>query len=67
MSKKKKKKREKLRKMDMERNRGKVYCTIRGDCEGPCKEANFRRFSRICSEAFYRTPEGEIAVKVVTG
>lgn len=66
MSKKRKKKRERLRKQEIERNRGRVYCTLKGMCDGPCKEENFRRFGRICSEAFYRTPEGEIPVKAAT-
>lgn len=64
MSRKRKKKRERLRKQEIERNRGRVYCTIRGFCSGPCKEENFRRYGRICSEAFYRTAEGEQPVKL---
>ncbi|RMG11271.1 MAG: hypothetical protein D6731_15800 [Planctomycetota bacterium] len=64
MSKKKRKRREKLRKMEIERNRGKIYCTIRGMCEGPCREENLRRFDRICSEAYYLTAEGEVAVRL---
>ncbi len=63
MSKKKRKKREKLKKEEIERNRGKVYCTIRGMCEGPCQKENLRRFERTCSEAFYLTTEGEVPVR----
>jgi hypothetical protein len=65
VSKKRKKRREKLKKQEIERNRGRVYCTVKGMCEGACKEENFRRFSRICSEAFYMTAEGEIPVKAL--
>lgn len=64
MSRKRKKKRERLRKQEIERNRGRVYCTIRGFCSGSCKDENFRRFGRICSEAFYRAAEGEQPVKL---
>ena len=64
MSKKKRKRREKLRKMEIERNRGKVYCTVKGMCEGPCRDENLRRFERTCSEAYYLTTEGEVAVRV---
>jgi hypothetical protein len=63
LSKKKRKKREKLRKMEIERNRGRVYCTVRGFCEGVCREENLRRFERTCSEAYYLTTEGEVTVR----
>ncbi len=63
MSKKKRKRREKLEKMEIERNRGTVYCTIRGYCEGSCQDENFRRYERVCSEAYYLTTEGEIPVR----
>ncbi len=63
MSKKKRKKRERLKKQETERNRGRVYCTILGFCDGPCREANLRRYERTCSEAFYLTTEGELPVK----
>ena len=52
-----------MRKLDIERNKGKVYCTIRQVCEGECATQNFRRNGRICGEAFYKTPDGEAAVK----
>lgn len=65
MSKKRRKKRERLRKMEIERNRGRVYCTLKGFCTGPCKDENFRRFGRTCSEAFYMTSDGEVTVKAV--
>ena len=64
MSKKKRKKRERLKKQEIERNRGKVYCTLLGQCQGPCREANLRRFDRICTEAYYLTSEGEVPVKI---
>lgn len=64
MSKKKRKKREKLRKQEIERNRGRVYCTIRGFCSGACREDNLRRFDRTCTEAYYLTAEGEVPVKI---
>ena len=64
MSKKKRKKRERLKKTEIERNRGRVYCTLRGFCEGACREENLRRFERNCSEAFYLTSEGEVPVRV---
>lgn len=65
MSKKRKKKRERLRKQEIERNRGKVYCTINGFCAGACHDENFRRYGKLCSEAFYLTPEGEVPVKAL--
>ena len=64
MSKKKRKKREKFKKMEIERNRGRVYCTIKGMCEGPCRDENLRRFDRTCTEAFYLTTEGEVSVRM---
>jgi hypothetical protein len=64
MSKKRKKKRERLKKQEIERNRGRVYCTVAGFCEGVCKDENFNRYNRVCSEAFYQTAEGEVPVKV---
>ena len=48
---------------EIERNRGKVYCTIRGMCEGPCRDENLRRYDRTCSEAYYLTTEGEVAAR----
>ena len=63
MSRKRKKKRERLRKQEIERNKGRVYCTIRVFCEGPCRDANFKRNGRLCSEAFYKTADGEVPVK----
>ena len=63
MSKKKRKKRERLQKQEIERNRGKIYCTLRGFCAGPCREANLRRYERTCSEAYYLTTEGEVPVR----
>jgi hypothetical protein len=63
LSKKKRKNRERLKKQEIERNRGRVYCTVRGFCEGPCRDENLRRFERVCSEAFYLTSEGEVAVR----
>ena len=63
MSRKRKKKRERLRKQEIERNKGRVYCTIRVYCEGPCRDANFKRNGRLCSEAFYKTADGEVPVK----
>lgn len=63
MSRKRKKQREKMRKAEIERNRGRAYCTIYGMCEGVCREHNFRRFNRVCSEAFYKTSDGEVPVK----
>lgn len=64
MSKKKKRKRERLRKQEIERNRGRVYCTVRGFCSGTCREENLRRYDRTCSEAFYLTTEGEVAARL---
>jgi len=64
VSKKRRKKREKLRKTEIERNRGKIYCTLHGFCTGPCREDNLRRYERICSEAFYLQPEGEVPVRI---
>lgn len=66
MSKKRRKKRERLKKQEIERNRGRVYCTVVGYCEGVCKDENFKRFNKICSEAFYLTAEGEVPVKLMT-
>ena len=63
MSKKRRKKREKLKKQEIERNRGKIYCTVRGLCSGSCRENNLRRFDRVCSEAFYLSAEGEVPVR----
>lgn len=63
MGKKRKKQRERAKKMEVERNKGKVYCTIRIVCGGECRQANFKRNGRICSEAFYKTIDGEIPVK----
>jgi radical SAM protein with 4Fe4S-binding SPASM domain len=65
MSRKRKKKRERLRKQEIERNKGRVYCTIRVFCEGPCRDANFKRNGRLCSEAFYKTADGEVPVKAL--
>ena len=64
MSKKKRKKREKLRKQETERNRGRVYCTVRGFCGGPCREENLRRFERTCTEAYYLSTDGEVPVRI---
>ena len=63
MSRKRKKKRERMIKQEIERNRGKVYCTIKQMCTGGCAELNFRRNGRTCGEAFYRTGDGDISVK----
>jgi len=52
------------RKLEIERNRGRIYCTIRGMCEGACKEENLRRYDRICSEAYYQSVEGEVPVRI---
>ena len=60
---KKKKKREKARKIDADRNRGRVFCTVRVVCGGECKELNFKRAGRVCGEAFYKVAEGEITVR----
>lgn len=65
MSKKRKKKRERLRKQEIERNKGRVYCTLKGFCGGSCRDENFRRFGRVCSEAYYRSLDGEIPVKAM--
>ena len=64
MSRKRKKKRERLRKQEIERNQGKVYCTIRQMCTGECAEQNFKRNGRICGEAYYRTSSGDVTVRV---
>lgn len=66
MSKKRRKKRERLRKQEIERNRGRIYCTVVGFCEGPCRDENLKRFGRVCSEAFYLTAEGEVPVKIAS-
>ncbi len=67
MSRKRKKKRERLKKQEIERNKGRVYCTIRVFCEGDCKNHNFKRNGRLCSEAFYKTGDGEIPVTAKLG
>ena len=67
MSRKRKKKRERLKKQEIERNKGRVYCTIRVFCEGDCKEHNFKRNGRLCSEAYYKTGDGEIPVTAKIG
>ena len=64
MSRKRKKKRERLRKQEIERNKGRVYCTIRVFCDGECRNHNFKRGGIICREAFYKTAEGEVPVKI---
>ena len=63
MSRKRKKKRERLRKLEIERNRGKVYCTIKQMCTGECATQNFKRNGRICSEAYYRTSDGDVTIR----
>ncbi len=67
MSRKRKKKRERLKKQEIERNKGRVYCTIRVFCEGDCKNHNFKRNGRLCSEAYYKTGDGEMPVSVKIG
>jgi radical SAM protein with 4Fe4S-binding SPASM domain len=64
LSRKRKKKRERLKKQEIERNKGRVYCTIRVFCDGECRNANFKRGGQICREAFYKTSEGEVPVKI---
>ncbi len=63
LSKKRRRKRELMEKMEIERNRGRVYCTLRGFCEGACRESNLKRFERSCSEAYYLTSDGEVTAK----
>ena len=67
MSRKRKKKRERLKKQEIERNKGRVYCTIRVFCEGDCRNHNFKRNGRLCSEAYYKTGDGEIPVTAKIG
>jgi hypothetical protein len=67
VSRKRKKKRERLKKQEIERNKGRVYCTIRVFCEGDCRNHNFKRNGRLCSEAYYKTGDGEIPVTAKIG
>lgn len=63
MSRKRKKKREKMQKQEIERNKGLVYCTIRQMCTGECATQNLKRNGRYCGEAFYRTLDGDVSVR----
>lgn len=60
---KKKKKRDKFKKIEADRNRGKVFCTVRVTCGGTCKELHFKKAGKVCSEAFMKTGDGEYGVR----
>jgi hypothetical protein len=66
LSRKRKKKRDRLKKNEMERNKGRVFCTVRVFCDGECKTLHFKRGGRICQEAYYKTADGELPVRIPT-
>lgn len=62
MAKKKRTKRDKFRKVDDSRNRGKIFCTVSLVCSGECRNLHLKRGGKVCSEAFYKTIDGESTV-----